>query len=88
MRKLFVAALFLCFPGLAGAAPLIEAYGELPTIRPMALSPDGSHVAYLLYQDGKEMLVVHELGKGVVGGVRTDDVKARWVSLPARAMSS
>lgn len=80
MRKLFVAALFLCFPGLAGAAPPIEAYGELPTIRSMALSPDGSHVAYLLYQDGKEMLVVYKLGEGIAGAVRTDGMKANWVS--------
>jgi hypothetical protein len=80
MRKWFVAALFLCFPGLADAAPPIEAYGELPTIRSMALSPDGGHVAYLLYQDGKEMLIVYKFGAGIVGGARTDNVKARSIS--------
>lgn len=80
MRKWLVTVLALCFPAAADAAPPIEAYGELPTIRSMALSPDGAHVAYLLFQDGKEMMAVYELGKGVAGAVSTEGMKANWVS--------
>lgn len=62
------------------ASPPIEAYGALPEIRSMALSPDGKHTAYLYSKDGAEALIVYSFEEGVVGGARTDKIKARSVS--------
>jgi dipeptidyl aminopeptidase/acylaminoacyl peptidase len=65
--------------GVAQATPPIEAYGNLPEIRSLAISPDGKYIAYLLDRPDAEGLVVYEIGVGVVGGARTDKVKARFV---------
>jgi dipeptidyl aminopeptidase/acylaminoacyl peptidase len=74
---LLLAGLFLM--GVAQAAPPIEAYGNLPEIRSLAISPNGKHFAYLIDSPEVEGLIVHELGVGAVGGARTDKVKARFV---------
>lgn len=72
--------------GLAGASaalaqelPPIEAYGELPNTRSMAISPDGTHVAFLLAEGEDEKLIVYKLGVGPVGGADTHRIKARSV---------
>ncbi len=64
---------------VAQAAPPIEAYGNLPEVRSLDISPDGKHFAYLIDSPEVEGLVVYELGVGPVGGARTDKVKARFV---------
>lgn len=64
---------------LAAAAPPIEAYGELPDISSMALSPDGKHLAYIRRQDGVEFFVVSKVGGDLVGAAR-GGFKARNVS--------
>lgn len=66
----------------ANAAPPIEAYGELPEIRSVALSPDGKHFAYLTRQNGEDYFAVAEAGGKLIGGARTGDVKARNVWFP------
>jgi dipeptidyl aminopeptidase/acylaminoacyl peptidase len=60
--------------------PPIEAYGELPRIRSMAISPNGKRVAYLQRDGDREALVVTELGHGPIGGVFTDKLKTRGVA--------
>ncbi|VAW06769.1 hypothetical protein MNBD_ALPHA05-871, partial [hydrothermal vent metagenome] len=77
VQTLLLAGLFLA--SVARAAPPIEAYGNLPEIRSLAISPNGKHFAYLLDSPEIEGLVVHELGVGAVGGVKTDKIKARFV---------
>jgi len=77
IQTLLLAGLFLT--SVARAAPPIEAYGNLPEIRSLAISPNGKHFAYLLDSPEVEGLVVHELGVGAVGGAHTDKVKARFV---------
>lgn len=83
MSKLVVllAALLAVFGFEHGrASPPIEAYGALPEIRSMTLSPDGEHTAYLYYKDGAGALIVYSFKEGIVGGARTDKIKARSVS--------
>lgn len=46
-------------PGLS--APDIRAYGELPSISMLALSPSGQRIAYRMHQDGKHYAVVFSL---------------------------
>ncbi len=63
----------------ADALPPIEAYGELPSVREVAISPDGKHFASLTRQDGEDYFVVSEVGGKVIGGARTGVFKARDV---------
>ena len=72
-----IAGVFL--DATARAAPPVEAYGALPTIRSMALSPDGQRVAFIRRQGAMEALHVYDFKEGVLGGVRTDNIKAGWV---------
>lgn len=76
---LAAAAAAQAWTAAAQAIPPIEAYGELPTIRSMDISPDGKNVAYLAFVDGTETLRIYELGEGMRGAVNTDKVKARSV---------
>jgi acetyl esterase/lipase len=80
MKHLSAMLVALLSISLARAAPPIEAYGELPEIRSIDLSPSGKYVGFIAYKDGLEALLVHELGVGPVGGMRTDNIKARSVS--------
>ena len=54
------AALLLC-AGTAGAAP-IDAYGRLPTLDKVTLSPDGGTIAYVRAGEIKRWVVVQKLG--------------------------
>jgi dipeptidyl aminopeptidase/acylaminoacyl peptidase len=53
----------------AVAKPPMEAFGDAPEIRLMELSPDGSRVTYLLRQDGKDVVVVHDLATSTRKGL-------------------
>ena len=66
----------------ADALPPIEAYGELPSIRSVALSPNGKFFAYLTREGGEDFFVVSEAGGKILGGARTGEVKARSVWFP------
>lgn len=79
---LFFASAAALLTGTAHALPPIEAYGGLPEVRSVALSPDGRYFAYLTRQNGEEFLVVSETSGKVLGGARTGDVKARSVWFP------
>lgn len=80
MNVIAVAAgISLALLTVARAAPPIEAYGELPNISAMALSPDGKHFAYIRRQDGVEFFVVSKVGGDLVGAAR-GGFKARNVS--------
>ncbi|MBY0423721.1 MAG: S9 family peptidase [Parvularculaceae bacterium] len=66
-------------PSAAAAPPPIEAYGSLPDLGSIAISPNGRLVALLTKTEGRQSLVVNELCKGVVGGFFTDKLKTRSV---------
>ncbi len=63
--------------------PPIELYGRLPNVRGMAMSPSGERFAFFQNnaddddEEAGEFFVVTSLKEGVVGGARTDRVKAR-----------
>ncbi len=59
--------------------PPVEAYGQLPTVKDMALSPDGSAVTYLLNKNGTEAMSVYSFDKGPIAAVGTGGLKARYV---------
>lgn len=80
MKKLaIIAASFLAMSSLAAAAPPIEAYGELPDISGVALSPDGKHNAAILRKGGEEFFVVSTISGEYVGSAH-GDFKARRAS--------
>jgi len=49
--------------GPTWATPPVEAFGAMPEIQDIALSPDGNHVAYLMHRDGKDVMLVRALNK-------------------------
>lgn len=76
----FTAVLAAC---PAAAKPPIEAFGEVPEIRAMELSPDGKRVAYLRNQNGVEQLVLYDLAtKKAEALATTGAFKTRGVSFP------
>lgn len=74
-----VVALNLCVPhAIAADAPPIEAYGKLPTISIMALSPSGTRVAFRQTDSDKDMVVVLDLNTGrSLAGVSVGELKLR-----------
>ena len=63
----------------AELAPL-ESYGNLPVISHMALSPDGTRVAFRHVQGDKDFVFVREIGTGkLVGGADVSEVKPRYL---------
>jgi dipeptidyl aminopeptidase/acylaminoacyl peptidase len=64
----------------AGAKPPMEAFGDLPGIRSMELSPDGKKVAFLQRVNGDDVLAVHDLATSTTKGLtRVGDIRARYV---------
>lgn len=65
------------------AKPPLEAFGEVPEIRAMEISPDGKRVAYLRAQNGVEHLVLYDLATQKAEALATTgDFKTRGVSFP------
>jgi len=50
----------LAGPGSAAAKPPLEAFGDVPEIRAVEISPDGNMVAYLQRLDGMDVLMTHD----------------------------
>lgn len=76
----FVGAFITVISWSASANPPIEAYGKLPEVSQLALSADGSHIAYFLQNDDEEILTISELGKGVVSAGKIGNVKGGYIS--------
>ena len=71
-----LAALAVC-AGAALAAPL-EAYGKLPTLTDLTLSPDGTSIAYVRSADAKRLVVAQSLAtKQILGAMNISDTKVR-----------
>lgn len=77
MKQVIVAAVAAILSTPAGAAPPIEAYGELPSVRALDISPTGGRFAYLSREKGADYFMIAEPGKGVISGGPTGDLKAR-----------
>ena len=80
----FWLGLFSWMACLAAAAqvphPPIEAYGELPGIRNMTLSPDGSRVAFLSRVDGGDVVTVFDVASRTSSQhLRLDEISTRSI---------
>ncbi|WP_171981867.1 S9 family peptidase [Brevundimonas sp. LM2] len=81
---LLAAAFTIGLPGAAAAqSPPIEAYAALATIRSVAVSPDGTNLAYIR-REGTSVKVIVQTRRGeVLAAVETGEMKLRaldWVS--------
>jgi len=81
MRKTILAAVAALCGMTAGAEaiPPIEAYGELPEISSLSISPSGARFAFIRRQGGRTLLAIVESGKGATAGVDLGGVKPRSV---------
>jgi dipeptidyl aminopeptidase/acylaminoacyl peptidase len=77
--RLAVAAALCSVSVDAYALPPIEAYGELPSVRGLDISPSGNRFAYLSSENGVDYFMIAEPGKGVIAGGSTGDIKARSI---------
>jgi dipeptidyl aminopeptidase/acylaminoacyl peptidase len=79
MVRALLVALGVFWSVSTGAAPL-EAYGQLPSISGVQISPDGKMVAYLWNEADQRQMVVSEIGTGkALGGVALGDYKIRGI---------
>jgi dipeptidyl aminopeptidase/acylaminoacyl peptidase len=78
---LFAAAAALCALAPARAEPPpLEAYGRLPLIEDIQLSPDGSLIAVVITDGDQRNVVVKQISDGkVVGGLHAGDTKLRSI---------
>ncbi len=80
MLRSAIITIFIGFFSLissAQAVPPIEAYGELPTIREMVISPSGNEVAYITLSNGNEAMAVYRFGEGIVYSIATNGLNVR-----------
>jgi cephalosporin-C deacetylase-like acetyl esterase len=75
-----VLALTLLVAPFARAVPL-ETYGRLPHVEDVALSPDGTRLAFVYTnQDARTVAVMSLADHKLVGAVRMRETKLRWIS--------
>jgi len=81
MRIIFIlaAVVIASVQALAQEPAPIEAYGELPSIRSMAISPDGNKLAYLMSRGEDEAVIVYDYTTDSSAASDTTAVKARGV---------
>lgn len=73
-----VAALF--FVSNAEAAAPLEAFARLPAMSALEISEDGSAVAYVRVQEGRQIIVVQQLTGEVLQQVSFGDAKVRYLA--------
>ncbi|MBP7649334.1 MAG: S9 family peptidase, partial [Phenylobacterium sp.] len=82
-RWLMVALCAAVFALPAAAAPPIEAYGRLPTLEQVLVSPDGTKLAYVRPEGESRKIVIQNLADGkILAGVGVGAEKLRdllWV---------
>ncbi len=72
--------LWAASPPLALAKPPLEAFGDVPRVRSMELSPDGKKIAYLQRVEGVDLLVIFDLAsKTRTPLTRIDTARARYL---------
>ncbi len=63
----------------AGAAPL-DAYGDLPTLSDVTLSPDGTKLAYSGENKGERFIVIQQVTGQLIAALNSNDNKVRRVA--------
>jgi dipeptidyl aminopeptidase/acylaminoacyl peptidase len=80
-RARFALCLAVLVAGAAVRAAPLEVYGRLPRIENVALSPDGTRVAFVRTEGNSRLVVVVALaGHNVVGGLRVGEQKLRRIA--------
>ncbi len=87
-QRLLSALLAVAIAGAAGPQPAaaadavaLEAFGRLPTLEDVAISPDGTKIAFVKTSGESRSLIVIPLSKReIIGGVRVGEVKLRGVN--------
>ncbi|MEL6362141.1 MAG: S9 family peptidase [Pseudomonadota bacterium] len=77
MRLLISCLIWAWTISTVNAAPPLEAYGGLPNVDDMVISPDGTRVAYFRRDGETTMVLLTDLKDGVIGAINADEVKAR-----------
>ncbi|WP_155839420.1 alpha/beta fold hydrolase [Hyphomonas chukchiensis] len=63
--------------------PPLEAYGELPSVRDAAISPDGKTIAYIVRKDGKDVIATYDTETGAFAArIAVDDMSTRGIWFP------
>lgn len=66
--------------GIAEAKPPLEAFGDMPSVRAVELSPDGKRAAYILRERDVDVLVIHDFATNIASALaRVDNIRARDV---------
>ncbi|MEZ6028924.1 MAG: S9 family peptidase [Hyphomonadaceae bacterium] len=81
LRRILLAFAAICLAaGSAAAKPPLEAFGDVPEVRSVELSPDGSKVAFLQRLNGEDVLVIYDLNTSTSRPLaRVNDLRARYV---------
>ena len=66
MRFAIIMAAAMAFAGGAAHAAPLEAYGKLPAMENIAISPDGTKIAFAQPVNGRQAVVVDQLNPGAV----------------------
>jgi dipeptidyl aminopeptidase/acylaminoacyl peptidase len=65
----------------AGWAAPLEVYGRLPGLEDVALSPDGSRLAFIRTSENNRILAIHDFTTGkIIAGMRVGQVKLRSIA--------
>ncbi|HEX4292936.1 MAG TPA: S9 family peptidase [Rhizomicrobium sp.] len=80
LGRIFAGLVFILSAGAAQAAPL-EAYGQLPGLDHLAISPDGTKLALETTINGQRTVVVTPVGANtLIAGLRVGDQKLRGLA--------
>lgn len=75
---LLATTLLLASASAAQAPPPLEAYGAMPSVDLLTLSPSGKRVAYRMTSSGQDAIVVVDLeARKLIGGIEVGDIAAR-----------
>jgi dipeptidyl aminopeptidase/acylaminoacyl peptidase len=77
--KIWIGLALALIAAPAAARPPLEAYGELPDIWGLDISPSGKRFAYFSHQQGGDYFMIAEMGAGVIAGGATGEVKPRQI---------
>jgi dipeptidyl aminopeptidase/acylaminoacyl peptidase len=78
---MLAAAMLVAFFGARATAAPLEAYGHLPTLEDVTISPDGNTLAYAATIGAKRLVIIQTLqARKVLGGINIGDAKLRDLS--------
>ena len=79
--RFWVAAALAAFLGARADAAPLEAYGHLPTLEKVTLSPDGNTLAFVQALEGNRLVIVHSLkDHKAINAIKLGDAKLRDLS--------